>query len=141
MSDSLEVQANERWTKVAVRRGQQQAVTARTAKRRARKVQADLEAKANAHSGPAEPETVTQAKVWDRKRKRYLIAGLCNVCAAQAAWGHALGFGKDRIKEPCNACQPIVDGLPDAGPRGSKWRKCLLKLEYLSDAEVQELFA
>lgn len=103
-------------------------VTARTARRRARIVQAEEVAKATQRNKPRPAESMSQAKIWDRKNKRYIIAGLCFTCAAQAAWGHALGF--EKIKDPCTECQPIVNGFETPGPRGSKWRKCLIKLEY-----------
>jgi len=81
-----------------------------------------------------EPETISQARVWDRKNKRYLIAGLCFGCAAQAAWGHAIGFQK--INPPCAECIPLIASFDTPGPQGSKWRKCLLKLEYIPEDEV-----
>lgn len=112
-------------------------VSARTMKRRARKHQAEETAKEEQKKAAVHPETEAQARVWDRKLKRYEIAGLCHTCAAQAAWGHALGFGK--IKDPCERCQPIVNALPNSGPRGSKWRKCLLRLETMPAEAVKEL--
>ena len=111
-------------------------VSARTMKRRARK-NLEIAAKRElaARTGKA-PETVAQARAFDRKRIRYRRAGLCHACSSQAAWGHQCGFGK--INDPCAECQPIVDSLPDAGPRGSKWRKLLLRLEYMTKAEARE---
>lgn len=109
-------------------------VTPRTAARRARRrVAAEIEQHTQ-RTARVEPETLSQAKVWDRKNKRYLIAGLCPLCASQAAWGHSIGFQK--IKDPCTECQPLVDAFDTPGPRGSKWRKCLVKLEYLKDKEA-----
>ena len=116
-----------------------QTVTRRTAARRARKHEALAQQREQARQRVVEPETIGQARVWERKFHRYQIAGLCNACASQAAWGHAMGFGK--IKDPCAECQPIVNAFPNDGPRGSKWRKCLIKLEYLSEAEVKEIFS
>jgi len=83
-----------------------------------------------------DPETLTQAKVWSRKHRRYLAAGLCETCAAQAAWGHAVGFQK--IHDPCKECAPIVALFDTPGPRGSKWRKCLIRLESLDPADIAE---
>lgn len=114
-------------------------VTRRTAARRARKHTEAEVARAAARNQPAEPETIGQGRTWDRKKRRYILAGLCDPCAAQAAWGHAIGFTK--INDPCSECQALVSVLPDAGPEGSKWRKCLTKLEYLSDEEVKEVLA
>jgi hypothetical protein len=116
-------------------RGIRRAVSSRTMKRRAEKVAAAAEQRAR--SAQRGPETMTQAKVWDRKKRRYLNAGLCFHCAAQAAWGHEIGFGK--IADPCPQCQPIVDLFETPGPSGSKWRKCLLHLESLTRAEVAEI--
>lgn len=122
------------------RTGTPRAVTRRTAARRARKHTAAVIAKEHAKThSKTEPETIGQARVWTRKMRRYQIAGLCDVCAAQAAWGHAVGFGK--INDPCPVCQPIVNALPNPGPKGSKWRKCLVKLEYLTDEELKEWLA
>jgi hypothetical protein len=112
-------------------------VTARTAARRARVNEAKQTAQAKAKR--VAPETVAQAKVWDRKYRRYQLAGLCRVCASNAAWGHQCGFGD--IPDPCTECQPIVNAFGTSGPRGSKWRKCLIKLEYLSEAELAEVMA
>lgn len=109
-------------------------VTARTMKRRARVAAAEAAAKEHAKRHGAEPETLGQARVWARKARRYEIAGLCPRCATQAAYGHANGFNV--ILDPCTTCQPIVNSFPHAGPRGSKWRKILDKLEYMSEAEL-----
>jgi hypothetical protein len=103
-------------------------VSARTAKKRAaRRQQSEIAKKQNVANAAKQPETLTQARTWDRKYKRYLVAGLCGSCASNAAWGHALGFGK--IPDPCAKCQPIVSEFATDGPRGSKWRKVLEKLE------------
>lgn len=110
-------------------------VTARTAARRARQQQEALEAKTST-SRTSMPETMGQARVWQRKQGRYDIAGLCHTCSSHAAWGHALGF--QRIPDPCETCQPIVKCFPHAGPRGSKWRKILDKLEYMTVDQLSE---
>lgn len=106
-------------------------VSARTAARRARRLQAAATAKQTAERRADRPETLGQARVWQRKNGRYLIAGLCTVDAATAAWGHAEGF--QHLPPPCSRCQPLVDKFPNAGPRGSKWRKILDKLEYMNE--------
>lgn len=117
-------------------------VTLRTAKRRARLAEqsaATEMAKKRLEVRRAErPETLGQARVWQRKCGRYQIAGLCHRCAAQAAYGHAEGF--QNIKDPCEECQSTVDTFPTPGPRGSKWRKILSKLEYMSEIELAEWF-
>jgi hypothetical protein len=109
-------------------------VTARTAARRARRLAAENAQSSRSGSRHEEPETIGQARVWTRKQGRYEIAGLCVVCAAQAAWGHAIGFQK--IHDPCLICQPIVAAFPVPGPKGSKWKKILDKLEYMTEDEL-----
>lgn len=106
-------------------------VTARTMARRGRiaeRQRIEQQAEARRHDGP---ETLGQARTWDRKCRRYVLAGLCHKCAAQAAYGHADGFQK--IHDPCDTCQPIVASFDTPGPRGSKWRKILTKLEYMDE--------
>lgn len=123
--------------RTAVRR---QTVSRATMRRRAKAADAKAQElaikRATTTARREAPETIGQARVWTRKAHRYEIAGLCTRCAAQAAWGHAQGFGE--IKDPCSACQPIVDTFPGAGPKGSKWRKILDKLEYMSETELSE---
>lgn len=64
------------------------------------------------------PETLRQAQTWDAVKVRYLRAGFCEVCAAQAAWGHQLGFS--HVNNPCHGC--IGKAVPDrSGVRASKW--------------------
>ena len=58
----------------------------------------------------AKPETHAQARWWDRRCNGYVRFGLCYRCAAQASWGHQLGFAD--IHSPCAACAPIVDTFP-----------------------------
>lgn len=121
-------------------------VSTRTMKRRAKKVAAAAEQREvqqrERDVKRHDPESKTQARVWTRKNKRYTNAGLCPDCAAQAAWGHACGFGK--VRPPCKQCAPIVAMFDTPGPKGSPWRKCLLRLESLSAediAEYQEVMA
>ncbi|MDQ3222020.1 MAG: hypothetical protein M3Q75_00855, partial [Gemmatimonadota bacterium] len=56
------------------------------------------------------PETLGQAWAWETVNGKYRSAGLCPVCASQAAWGHQNGF--DTVHPPCAACAPIVAALP-----------------------------
>lgn len=69
-------------------------------------------------AGPAIPESPSQAKAWDLRKKRYLRAGLCHACAGQAAWGHQLGF--QAVKEPCMTCMHVV--LEFARDEAGLWR-------------------
>jgi hypothetical protein len=56
------------------------------------------------------PETLAQARLWEMWNRRYKKAGLCYACAAQAAWGHQLGFGS--VRPPCTLCTCAVAELP-----------------------------
>ena len=51
------------------------------------------------------PETLEQAVQWERTKRRYLRAGLCDKCAAQAAWATSAGRGRVvAIHPPCAGC-------------------------------------
>jgi hypothetical protein len=71
----------------------------------------------------AAPETLRQAQRWQAIKDRYVIEGLCDCCAAQAAWAHQnRGDTWSSIHPPCAACQAVVTGL--AAPTSSPhWRK------------------
>lgn len=64
------------------------------------------------------PETMHEARRWDASNSHYLRLGLCYVCAAQAAYGHQLGFA--RVNPPCVVCVGVVAGFPDGAANG--WR-------------------
>jgi hypothetical protein len=55
-------------------------------------------------------ESVAEAKEWQRSLYRYEQAGLCPMCAAQAAFGHSIGFSHSH--PPCPTCAPIVAAFP-----------------------------
>jgi hypothetical protein len=65
------------------------------------------------------PETIGQAKTWDRVKRRYLDEGLCLRCACQAAYGHQLGFR--RSHDPCAGCSPRIAAFPIQAD--SRWRR------------------
>jgi hypothetical protein len=67
------------------------------------------------------PETIAEVLSWQRLKTSYLMLGLCHACAAQAAYGHQLGF--TLINAPCSGCLPLVRSLPRPGPAGSPWRR------------------
>jgi hypothetical protein len=68
-------------------------------------------------------ETVRQAQRWDLIKRRYVDAGLCERCAAQAAWGHQDNAGGwDDLKSPCDRCALLVSDLPMA-TTNPLWRK------------------
>lgn len=58
------------------------------------------------------PETLRQAQRWDRVKRDYVDAGLCNRCAAQLAWGQDNAGGWMGLRPPCDACTPIVCAFP-----------------------------
>lgn len=64
------------------------------------------------------PETQRQAERWDEVKAHYLRQGLCGPCAAQAAYGHQLGWR--RVLPPCDVCFPIVVRFPGKG--AGDWR-------------------
>jgi hypothetical protein len=56
------------------------------------------------------PETLQQVAEWERTKQRYLRAGLCDRCAAQAAWANQRGAGGwSAIHPPCAGCLGIVE--------------------------------
>lgn len=68
-----------------------------------------------------DPETKRQAQSWEVTANLYEADGLCRGCAGQAAYGHQVGFS--RIKEPCEACRPVVSGFPFSAGRHTPWRR------------------
>jgi hypothetical protein len=73
----------------------------------------------------APPETLTQAHEWERAKRRYLDAGLCDKCSAQAAWAHQnMGDTWLTINPPCELCAPLVSAFPHPTP-SPLWRKTL----------------
>jgi hypothetical protein len=64
------------------------------------------------------PETRRQVETWDRNKRHYVQLGLCSRCAAQAAWGHQLGFTE--VHAPCGGCLHVVIGFPVNEP--GEWR-------------------
>jgi hypothetical protein len=75
----------------------------------------------------APAETPGQARAWDQTKNRYLTNGLCEKCAAQAAWGHSQHSGGwTPLHPPCEACAPIVATFPASTPN-PLWRKTLTR--------------
>jgi hypothetical protein len=73
------------------------------------------------------PETLSQAREWQKTLARYLRAGLCHRCAAQAAWAHqTCAGGWSTIHPPCPTCSGIVETFDLATPNPA-WRKILRK--------------
>lgn len=77
------------------------------------------------------PETLGQARRWETIKRRYIGAGLCDKCAAQAAWGHQIGF--TRSNAPCADCAAVVGAFPK-GTSHATWKA----LERDSDARVSD---
>lgn len=72
---------------------------------------------------PDTPETLRQAQRWQAVKYRYVTEGLCDRCAAQAAWAHQdHGDSWTTIHPPCGACQAIVADFP-AGTPSTVWRR------------------
>lgn len=72
-------------------------------------------------------ETLEQAVQWERTKRRYLRAGLCHKCSAQAAWAHQRGAGGwSAIHPPCPGCVDLVEMLtyPTTNPL---WRSVTRK--------------
>jgi hypothetical protein len=72
-------------------------------------------------------ETLEQVAEWERTKRRYLQAGLCHKCAAQAAWASEVGAGGwNAIHPPCVECVEIVElfAFPTINPR---WRSVARK--------------
>lgn len=115
-------------------------VSARTAARRARQRQAEETSFTSALTKGGRPtrpaETLSQARIWERKKRRYMIAGLDEVCAGRAAWGHSEGWAI-LPWDPCETCQPLVNAF-DTESAHPKWRKCLTKLEYMTEDELSD---
>jgi hypothetical protein len=59
------------------------------------------------------------ARLWERVKSAYVADGFCHGCAAQAAYGHQLGFSQ--IEPPCGACQGIRPTYEWAGERAHRW--------------------
>lgn len=49
----------------------------------------------------ATPETPRQAQTWDGNYRAYKAAGFCPTDAAQASWGHQIGF---TLSNPVGDC-------------------------------------
>jgi len=55
-------------------------------------------------------ETMGQARTFDGRANQYRRAGLCDRCAAQAAFGHQQSFSK--VHKPCPDCLSLVRLFP-----------------------------
>jgi hypothetical protein len=74
-------------------------------------------------AGLVVPETPRQAQRWDVVKLRYMDAGLCDRCAAQAAWGHQDNAGGwNDLQPPCAGCESAVGGFP-MPTTNPLWRK------------------
>ena len=69
------------------------------------------------------PETLAQVDQWEKTKRRYLRAGLCHKCAAQAAWATQPGAGgwslittlrrlSRLVSSPVSAQSPVADNRP-----------------------------
>lgn len=65
-------------------------------------------------------ETLEAAREHARIANRYRSAGLCSMCAPQAAYGAQLGWSK--VDRPCKKrCQAVVATFPGE-PKVNGWR-------------------
>lgn len=64
------------------------------------------------------PETPRQAALFTVVKARYLRAGLCHGCSAQAAFAHRYSWRE--VKPPCAVCRRVVNRLPI--PQCNGWR-------------------
>jgi hypothetical protein len=78
-------------------------------------------AQSSPRASERQPETLAQAHSWQKAKRSYLLAGLCERCAAQAAWAHQCGW-LTLTELPCPACAGIVAALPVATPNAA-WRR------------------
>lgn len=78
------------------------------------------------------PETQREAVAFGTRRNRYAGAGLCDVCAAQAAYGHA--HGSRAVQAPCTRCAVVVSTFPS--PKRNGWRFLALGSDDLLCASV-----
>ena len=69
------------------------------------------------------PESIGQAKAFDTRAGVYRAAGLCDACAAQAAFGHQLSFAQ--VRPPCPHCVSLIRLFPIEALNG--WRALSLK--------------
>ena len=68
------------------------------------------------------PETIEEARRWERYKNKYIENGFCHTDACQAAWGHQIGFALSN--KPCSACVLLMADMPVIS-RGSDgvWRR------------------
>lgn len=65
------------------------------------------------------PETRSEYLEFERVRNGYERNGLCDVCAAQASYGHQHGFAV--VMPPCPLCASVVRTFDFPAP--NNWRK------------------
>lgn len=70
-------------------------------------------------------ESGSQARRWDWIKTRYLQDGFCDACAAQAAYGHQLGFSQ--VAPVCDRCRGKVPTYREAGERAHHWAGSVLR--------------
>lgn len=66
------------------------------------------------------PESLEQARTFTKYRNVYSSKGLCDHCAAQAAYGHQHGF--HQVHPPCEDCYDLVLTFPHR-TSAQAWRK------------------
>jgi hypothetical protein len=94
---------------------------------RLRQHQRAREARARNLKPSTEPESPRQVRDWEYAKHRYARAGLCERCAALAAWSHQDGAGGwAKLRPPCVDCAEIVEqfAYPTVNPL---WRAVMRK--------------
>lgn len=80
---------------------------------RLRQHQRAREAAARNLKPSTKPESPRQVRDWEYAKHRYVRAGLCERCAALAAWAHQDGAGGwGKLPPPCTGCVEIVEQFP-----------------------------
>jgi hypothetical protein len=64
------------------------------------------------------PESVEQARNFEKMHSEAVRKGLCSRCASQCAYGRQHGFST--VHPPCGACAFVVASWPN--DRGNGWR-------------------
>ena len=64
-------------------------------------------------------ESSRQATIWESVRASYAASGFCPSCAAQAAYGHQLGFSQ--VPSVCDSCRGRKATWRRAGDGARRW--------------------
>lgn len=65
------------------------------------------------------PETLRQARDWQKTKDHYLLDGFCDTCSVQAAFGHQIGFSQ--VAHVCTGCRGKRPTYRWAGEQAHRW--------------------